>query len=127
MMKKYEKKYDLKEQDNKEELQKKIVDFFSDNPKPSDGDIHSFAEKEGIDAHKFEEIVYELLGSFLGSGKSKGKDIKIDPNELKMGLEVEKEHVDNPILAKKIVSDHIADRDDYYSFGKKVGMFDELK
>ena len=48
------------------DLQRKIIVFFKENPKPSDSQVHSFAEKNGINKHKFEEYIYELLGSFFG-------------------------------------------------------------
>ncbi len=47
------------------DIEKKIIQFFKSNSNPSDDDIHSFAEKEGIDPHEFEEYIYKLLGSLV--------------------------------------------------------------
>jgi hypothetical protein len=40
---------------------------------------------------------------------------KVDPKELKIGIEVEKEHTDDLEIAKSIALDHLAEIDDYYS------------
>ena len=56
-----------------------------------------------------------------GVGKHKGvPDEKFDPNELAMGIEVEKEHTDNPAIAKEIAKDHLAELPDYYTRLKKM-------
>ena len=39
----------------------------------------------------------------------------VDPKELAMGIKVEKEHTDNPVLAKRIALDHLAEIPDYYT------------
>ena len=39
----------------------------------------------------------------------------VDPKELKMGIEVEMEHTDNPEIAKQIALDHLAEFDNYYT------------
>jgi len=100
---------------NKVSIQEKIIDFFKDNPKPVDEQIHAFAEDEKIEHSEFEEIVYEILGSFLGEGKSKGFDGNYDSKELAMGIKVEMEHTTNPLLAEKIAHDHLAEFSDYYT------------
>ena len=47
-------------------------------------------------------------------------DSEYDANELKMGIEVEKEHTDDEDLAKKIAKDHLAEVPDYYTRLKKM-------
>jgi hypothetical protein len=112
-----------------EEVLKKIIDLFTNNPTPEDFDVHAFAEKEGINPHHFEEYVYSLLGAVLGKGKSnleENKDKSFNKDQEEKGIEVEQEHVvgaDLPqeildTLAEKITHDHqventIAD-DEYY-------------
>ena len=66
------------EKDNK--IYNEIMDFFADNPKPSDDDVHDLAEKLGLDAHKFETYIYAILGSILGTGEAKKKKITEKPN-----------------------------------------------
>ena len=65
--------YLIEKEDNTE---LKIIEFFKNNLTPKDDEIHSFAENEGIDTHKFEEIIYKLLGSFFGAGRSIKKNLR---------------------------------------------------
>ena len=107
----------LQELDNNNSTQEKIINFFKKNPKPTDDEVHSFAESEGINKHKFEEIIYELLGSFLGEGKSKDFKGEYDPEQIKMGIKVEMEHTTNSLIALKITQDHLSEPglEDYYT------------
>ena len=104
------------EKDNK--IYDEIMDFFADNPKPNDDEVHDLAEKLGLDAHKFEAYIYAILGSILGTGEAKKKKITekdVDPKELKMGIKVEMEHTKNKAISKRIALDHLAELPDYYS------------
>jgi hypothetical protein len=60
-----------------------------------------------------------------------GKDLKeedVDPDEFKMGLQVEAEHFPNhPKLQARVVLDHLKENPKYYSEGKANGLFPELK
>lgn len=47
-------------------------------------------------------------------------DSDFDPEELRMGIEVEKEHTKDPALAKEIAKDHLAEIPDYYTKLKKI-------
>lgn len=47
-------------------------------------------------------------------------DNDVDPKELAMGLEVEKEHTNDPAVAKQISLDHLAEIPDYYTRLKKM-------
>lgn len=109
-------------------IQQDIIEFFQNNPYPEDEDVHSFAEKIGIDPDKLENIIYQILSTFVSSGLSQKKDItedNVDPKQLAMGIKVELEHV-NPkapcakIIAKKIALDHLAEMDDYYTKLKRM-------
>ena len=47
-------------------------------------------------------------------------DSDFDPEQLKMGVEVEMEHTDDPKLAEEIARDHLAEIPDYYTRLKKM-------
>lgn len=47
-------------------------------------------------------------------------DSNFDPKELKMGIEIEKEHTDDIQLAKKISKDHLKEFPKYYTRLKKM-------
>jgi hypothetical protein len=103
------------------ELRMKLMTFFKENPEPSDegeGGVHAFAEKEGIDPHKFEENIYAILGSFFGAGYANERGFTeedADPEQLEMGIEVEMEHTSDPLIAKRIALDHLSEITDYYT------------
>lgn len=113
------------EEMNMETIHKAIKNFFKKNPKPSDKEVHAFAEKLGIDEHNFEEHIYMILGSLLSEDKHEDdleggladEDMPddFDPKELKMGIKVEMEHTDDPDLAKEIAMDHLKEIPDYYT------------
>ena len=100
---------------NKMDILVKIIEWFTANPYPKDDDVHEFAEKIGIDTHKFEGYIYHILSSFLCEGRSKGKDIKHDSKQLKMGIKVEMEHTTTPAISRKIALDHLKEIPDYYT------------
>lgn len=108
-------------------IPEKIRDFFMENPFPQDHDgFHKFAEDElGIDADIAEQYVYAFLSLIFAGGKSPNKDVTISDENMKMGKEVEAEHVsydtDNKVILKmidiieeKIIADHLVESDKYY-------------
>ena len=106
------------EQDEKAKHKKihaDIIKWFLANPYPNDEKVHAFAEKLGMMPEEFEGHIYMVLSSLLSEGYSKGKDIKHDPKELKMGIEVEYEHTTDPLISRKIAMDHLVEIPDYYT------------
>ncbi len=95
----------------------KIIEFFKNNPSPKDhAEVHKYAEELGIEDSKFEEMIYKLIGSFLGYGKSKDFKGTYNQEQLKMGIAVEKEHTINDKIAEKISRDHLAEFPTYYTY-----------
>jgi hypothetical protein len=105
----------LQEKEEQKNLKVKIIEFFKSNPKPGDKEIHSFADKEGINPHRFEEVIYDIMGSFFGAGRSKTFSGSYDSAQLKMGIKVEMEHTTCPLIAERITKDHLAECPDYYT------------
>ena len=100
----------------KKSIEDKIIDFFRKNPNPSDKMVHSFANDEVIDEHKFEEIIYKLFSSFVSIGKHNNiEDSEFDSKELKKGIKIEMEHTDDKLIAKAIAKDHLSELPDYYT------------
>ena len=110
------KKY-LHKLNEQEDISTSLVSFFTKNPNPSDDQVHDFSSKLGISPHKFEEKIYALLSEYVrGVGRHRDvSDSKFNKKELEMGIEVEKEHTDNPDIAKEIAKDHLAECADYYT------------
>lgn len=102
------------------DLHAQIIKWFIDNPNPPDESVHDMAEELGLDPDELESHIYAILSSVLTGGLTKGKDIKPDPKELRMGIEVEYEHTPEYLIAKKIAMDHLSEIPDYYTRLKKM-------
>jgi len=48
--------------------------------------------------------------------------VEVDEEQLKIGIEVEKEHTDNESVAEEIARDHLAEDPHYYTKLKKAGL-----
>ncbi len=67
----------------------------------------------------------KIIERFLHDKKDKSKTIvgrhtdvpddKFNAEQLRMGIDVEKEHTDCPHMAKEIAKDHLAEIPDYYT------------
>jgi len=99
-----------------------LIELLTNNPQPKDSEIHKFAERMNIDPSEIEERVYKILGSFLAGGKSKGKIVQADKDQIDKGLKVESEHTSNQRLALKIVYDHLTENPKYYDLLEKAGL-----
>lgn len=51
---------------------------------------------------------------------NKSDDTLFPKKQLKMGIETEKEHTNNPDIAKSIAKDHLGEIPDYYTRLKKM-------
>jgi hypothetical protein len=115
------------EEEKDDDVDQKIIDFFIENPNPEDDKVHALAKELGMEPDEFEAKIYAILSSFLSEGNTKGKKNDVDENELKMGIEVEKEHTSSPIIAEKIARDHLDEIADYYTRLKKMESEAESK
>jgi len=58
----------------------------------------------------------EETGEILKGGKGDGKSpLEFDPDQIIKGMEVEKEHTDDPMAAIEIVLDHLTEDPEYYT------------
>jgi len=98
-----------------------VKNFFIEHPEPSDKDVHEFSDKIGMPVDRLETIAYGLLSNLLQVGRHRDiGDEQFDAEQLNMGVEVEKEHTDDPELAKEIAKDHLAEIGNYYDLLKKM-------
>jgi len=102
------------------EVHGEIIKRFIKHPYPTDAVIQSWASEMGMTEEQLENEIYKVLSSFLSEGFSKGQNIKHDPSELRMGIEVEYEHTTNPLLSRKIALDHLSEIPDYYTRLKRM-------
>jgi len=101
---------DEEEMSGKAPSQEAVIKFLDKNPKPTDDQFHEWAEGQGYNVHKAEQVAYRILSDIVNTGKSKGKMPPGTPGkEVKQGVKVEKEHTPNPTIARKVVADHITE------------------
>ena len=96
-----------------------IYDFINKHPNPDDDQIHELAEKHGINPHEMENHIYRFLTAIVRGGKSAGKKVRVSPHQMRVGMQVEKEHSPLKPIRRKTVKDHIVERGDYYTPLKK--------
>jgi len=107
-------------------LENDVIDFFKDNPNPSDSDLHKWAEGKGYNVHDVETTIYTLATKYVNilvggeANKKKVTEKDVDSKELAMGIEVEKEHTSDEDTAKEVALDHLAEIPDYYTKLKKM-------
>ena len=73
------------------------------------------------------ELKPELVPSFIAKNKNKAKAVLLEqnnfnPEQLKIGIEVELEHTSDRNIAKKIAMDHLKEDPRYYTKLKKAGL-----
>lgn len=98
-----------------------VMKFLVNHPDPKHSTIKDWADHEGFDAQEVEAIMFVLatkMAVFLRDGRAneKGYTEKNAPkDELKMGIEVEKEHTPDIDIRKRIALDHLAETEKYYT------------
>jgi len=103
-----------------------VLKFFLENRNPSDSDLHDWAESFGLETELVKEYVYELATNFVEmmfggvSGEKNTTKADVDPEQLKIGIAVEKEHTGIELVAEKIALDHLAEMPDYYTRLKQM-------
>ena len=105
---------------NDKSIKAEIIKLFKQDKPISDSDVHALAEKLQISPDKMEDQIYNILRSFLSGGMSQGKIEDVDTDELAMGIKVESEHTDDPVLQEKIARDHLKEDGKYYTKLKEI-------
>ena len=109
-------------EEEEEEVKRPLTDaekgtvraFFKANPSPSDDKVHELAESMGVSPHSLEEEIYKMVGK-TAQKHEHVPDYKYDPEQLRMGIKVEKEHTDDPEKAKELSKDYLSELPDYYT------------
>ena len=68
------------------------------------------------------EEVYNIVADKIQEIQTPAKEKDVDPKELKMGIEVEMEHTDDPAKAKVIALQHLAEDPKYYIKLASLGL-----
>lgn len=118
----------INSEDKEVSVKKKIIEYFKKTPPKNDKEFHQFAESIGIDEHKAEQHVYDMLSAIIGGGLSKDYEGDYSKEQLNKGKKIELEHLEKTglpkeiafILAEKIAKDHLAEFSDYYDRLEKM-------
>ena len=118
--------YDKETLNEAKDIKAEIIKFFADNPNPPDSKVHNLADTLGVDPDELETVIYSLLTKLLNLKHGADPDEDFDAEQLKMGIAVENEHIDDPDIQKMIAKAHLAEfpgtgnNDGYYSYLKKM-------
>lgn len=72
------------------------------------------------EAEKSKDIIYDNVNLNGLADKEGFSEKDANPDELKLGIEIEMEHTDDPKIAKKIALDHLAEIENYYTLLTKM-------
>lgn len=109
-----------KEKGEKEIPKAEILELLRENPNPDDSVIHKWAENKMYEVDDVEEAIYKIATTAASFKHGKDADSKFNPEQLKMGIETEKEHTDCEEVAKEIAKAHLAEIPDYYTRLKEM-------
>ena len=104
-------------------LREELINLFKRTPYPKDLQLRDFASRFNMEKDELKTEVYKLLSDFIWGRVFKHwnvSDDQFDPKELAMGIEVEQEHINDPIIAKAIAKAHLMEISDYYTRLKKM-------
>lgn len=126
-------KFMNEEKKEKAGLRETLIKLFTEKDPPKNGIVHATAKKLGIEPDEVENTIYSMFHMTLrGRMDLVGRhndidDSKFDAKQLKMGIEVEQEHVPDGLseeagneLAKRIAKDHLAENSIYYTHLKEL-------
>ncbi len=85
---------------------------FDNEPETSDGMSHE------PDTDEIDQIAQdkEEAGEMIQGGKGEGKSpLEFDPEQILMGMRVEMEHTEDPMIALEITIDHLTEDPEYYT------------
>ena len=83
--------------------------------------LSEFLGREEIVNESIEDI--DFIEEFVNAGYANERGFTVedaDPEELKMGINVEMEHTTNNVIAERIALDHLSEIPDYYTRLKKM-------
>lgn len=103
----------------KSALKVKIIKRFNDDSHITLKELHELATASSVDYDTVIETICDLFQGMLYRRKDI-RDKKLEPTELKMGIEHEMEHTDNKHIAEIIARDHLSTVPNYYTLLKEI-------
>lgn len=96
----------------------KLYDFLKYKEEPGEAAIQAFVAANGFTACEVLKVVYKMAhkhAQLMQSGRSTWGSGAVDPEELRLGTDHEREHTGDTETAAKIARDHISEHPKYYS------------
>ena len=97
---------------------------FLEGKERTDTEMHDYADSIGMNPHELEGIVYKIAHKALTGKYLKhwgDPETNFDPEELALGISIEKEHTGDKHIATVIAKAHLSELKDYYTRLKKMG------
>lgn len=97
-------------------FQKAIIDFFTYYPEVTPDMIDKLANTLKMEVPTLNNEIHAIMTSLFNRGLFvKNPNTPIAPDQLRMGIQVEMEHTDNPLIAERIARDHLTEMPSYYT------------
>jgi len=90
-------------------IQQRIVDVLQRTSNPFDLDATTIAKKSGLSVDEVNKQLFAMIIDLFCFGRSAGKKTSFDSKQISKGMKVEMEHTRNPLIAFKIVQDHLTE------------------
>jgi len=94
-----------------------VQNYFENTFKNLSSVVENEKEDKVTKLAKDKEEVGDLISGGLADNKS---PLKYDPDQVLMGMEIEMEHTDNPMIALEISIDHLQENPKYYDYLDKM-------
>lgn len=102
-------------------LRKALIDMFTLFPVVTDDMIKKLAATLAIPEDVLENEIYAIISSFFNHGLfHDNPNVPIDPEQLRMGIKVEMEHTDCPLISEIIAKSHLVEDPIYYTHLKEM-------
>lgn len=100
-------------------LKVRLISRFNEDRNVTIKELEGIAEREGTPFNSIVEAVCDILQEILYRRKST-RTAKVDPKQLKMGIEHELEHAKDKQIAEIIARDHLVTVPNYYTLLKEI-------
>jgi len=92
--------------------------YLQSDPNPTGESLALLAQLSGYTLEEVHREVFAIaaeMAAFLASGRHTELNQEPDPEQVRQGMEIEKEHTSNALIAQKIALDHLVEHPDYYT------------
>ncbi len=114
-------------EDPHKKLENTVMRYLSSNLNPNENSLKDWAKSNNLNWEQIELIIFKIAAKhskfLLVDGEQFDKKLnvnKLDINQIKKGIDVEKEHTSDENIARKIALDHLALHPNYFDYLEKM-------